>query len=166
MVYRSRYPSATINIGDDNTNDIRYQNPSPSQPSGMIRSLITNTSEMISQVDSILVNVDWTPPNFNYVHDGDAQVDLDTIYAPSTVLEATANWSVADPNSGVVAYEYAVGTQRYDNSVVDWSAYGMNTSVALLSQSFVLGELYEFPIRSQNAAGLWREECSRGCRFL
>lgn len=166
MVYRSRYPSVTINIGDDNTNDIRYQNPSPSQPSGMIRSLITNTSEMISQVDSILVNVDWTAPNFNYVHDGDAQVDLDTIYAPSTVLEATANWSVADPNSGVVAYEYAVGTQPNDNSIVDWIPYGMNTSVALLSQNFVLDELYYFTIRSQNAAGLWSEESSNGFRFL
>src|SRR5690554_7994464 len=42
----------------------------------------------------------------------------------------------------------------------------MNTSVALLSQNFVLDELYYFTIRSQNAAGLWSEESSNGFRFL
>ena len=166
MVYRSRYPSVEIKIGSASTNDIRYQNPAPPQPSGLIRSLVTNTSNMISDADSILVNVDWTSPVFNYVNDGNAQTDLDTIPVISSVLEASANWSANDPNSGVVGYEYSIGIQPNDNSIVDWTSAGLNTSVTLISQNFVYDVLYYFTIRSINGAGLSETYASNGFRLL
>jgi spore germination protein YaaH len=166
MVYRSRYPSVQIKIGAASNNDIRYQNPNPSQPSGMIRSLITNTSDMISDADSILVNVDWTAPAFNYVNDGNVQIDLDTIPVISSVLEASANWSANDPNSGIIGYEYAIGTQPNDNSIVNWTPVGLNSSVTLLSQNFVYGDLYYFTVQGTNGAGLSGTQASNGFRLI
>ena len=166
IVYRSRYPQVQIKIGANSNKDIRYQNPTPTQPSGMIRSLITNNSYMISEADSILLNIDWTAPAFNYVHDGNVQVDLDTIPVSSGVLEASANWSAVDPNSGVAGFEYCIGTQPNDNSIVDWIPVGLNTSVSLLNQNFVYGELYYFTIRGTNGAGLSGTQASNGFRMF
>ncbi|HLV42284.1 MAG TPA: glycosyl hydrolase family 18 protein [Brumimicrobium sp.] len=166
VVYRSRYPSVQIKIGADTLKDIRYQNPSPSQPSGMIRSLVTNTSDQISQVDSILLNIDWTGPAFNYVNDGNAQTDLDTINVVSGLLQAAANWSANDPNSGVVSYDYSIGISPGDNSIVNWTTVGANNSVILTHYNFVYDELYYFTIRSKNGAGLTSTESSDGFRMV
>ncbi|PKR80531.1 hypothetical protein CW751_09150 [Brumimicrobium salinarum] len=166
MVYRSRYPSEIIEIGADSTNDIRYQNPNPQQPSGMVRSMVTNSYDMISQPDSILVNVDWTAPDFNYIHDGNAQIDLDTIPPNGIALEASANWSAYDPNSGVQSFYYSIGVQPNDNSIVGLTNVNMDNSVTINSQNFVYGELYYFNVQANNNAGLSGTQSSNGFRIM
>jgi hypothetical protein len=66
-VYRSRYPSVTVNVGPDVADDIQYQNTSPADPSGIISSIVRDQSNNLSNVSNEFVNVDWTVPNFNFI---------------------------------------------------------------------------------------------------
>lgn len=163
-VYRSRYPSVEIKVGEGTDNDFRYQNPSPTQPAGMISSLVSNEALRLSEKDSVLVNIDWSAPEFDFVHDGDLSTDLDTIY--TSFLSASAFWSADDLNSGISSYEYAIGTEPAGTSIVDWTIILGGESVTSSSPNLEYDEFYYFTIRAINGAGLVKEQASDGFRLL
>ncbi|MBW7868687.1 MAG: T9SS type A sorting domain-containing protein [Brumimicrobium sp.] len=163
-VYRSRFPQVDVLVGPAATNDMRYQNPSPTQAAGVVRTLSTNTANRISEVDSLLFNVDWTAPVFDFVNDGDLNTDLDTIYVG--LLSASSFWNADDPNSGISNFEYAIGTTPGSDDIINWSPVLGGQSTIINSGNFILDELYYFTIRAINGANLIEESSSDGFRFI
>ena len=153
-VYRSRYPSVTVTVGNPTTSDIRYQNPNPSTPSGKVKSLVDDNANNISTIAEQLINVDWTSPLTFTTNDGTA-IDIDTT---NTNTQLSANWtSTTDPHSNVVAYWYAIGTTAGDSNVVSWTNNGMNTTITHTGLSVPFNQDYYFSVRAENGAGLMTE---------
>ncbi|MEX2485197.1 MAG: glycosyl hydrolase family 18 protein [Brumimicrobium sp.] len=163
-VYRSRYPSVTVNIGNNSTSDIQFQNPSPSTPSGKVYSITRDVANNLSLIDEEFVNIDWTTPDIDFINDG-ATTDEDTIYVVN-VLQAPSNWNSNDLNSGVDEFEYAVGTVPYADDIEPWSSNGTNNSIMVTSNNFVANEWYHFSIKSKNGAGLIDSLSSDGFRLV
>ncbi len=166
-VYRSRYPSVTVDVGDDPMDDIQVQNATPFKPAGRILSIVKDNADNLSAVDESLIDVDWTPPHQFYLNDGDvAGVDQDTIYN-NQVLRAHANWSAVDTHSLVNTYEFGIGTQPYIDDIVAWTPNAQDTAVLNVSSSnFVAGDWYYFSLRSENNAGLVDSISSDGFRLV
>ncbi len=153
-VYRSRYPSVTVPMGNTTTSDIRYQNPDPSTPSGKVKSLVDDNVNNISSIADQLINVDWTSPLTFTTNDGTG-TDIDTT---NVNTQLSANWtSTTDPHSDVVAYWYAIGTTAGDSNIVSWTNNAMNTSITHTGLSVPFNQDYYFSIRAENGAGLLTE---------
>lgn len=151
-VYRTRFPSTLVTVGPQNTKDIRYQNPNPSQPSGRVKSIVQDIAGNLSTIASQDVNVDWTPPtNVTTLNDGTAN-DIDTTY---NTTELAANWQAAtDPNSGIASYWYAIGTSPGDSNVVLFTNNGTNLNVLETGLNLTYGQTYYFTVKAINGAGL------------
>lgn len=151
--YRSRNSTATIFIGSASSNYIRYQNPNPSTPSGMIRTIITDAAGNLSTVSTKSLNIDWTnPSSVSQLNDG-SNLDIDTTYN-NTQLQA--NWvSAFDPNSGINKYEYAIGTSAGASDIINWTSIAAPAnSITVTGLSLVNGQKYYISIRSENFAGM------------
>jgi hypothetical protein len=150
-VFRSRYPSVTVNVGASSTNDIHYQNPNSSTPSGLIKSICNDSVRNLSNIVSQKINVDWTNPICSTVNDGTG-ADIDTT-ASQTVL--SANWATStDANSGIVKYWYAIGTSAGAIDVVNWTDNLLNTSITKSGLTLTNGQHYYFSIKTVDGAGL------------
>ena len=162
-VYRSRYPSVTVNVGPDATDDIQYQNGSPVDPSGVIYSMVRDEANNLSTVSSEFVDVDWTAPIIDFINDGSG-VDEDTIdiYLSSSI---PSNWTGDDPHSDVVEYEYAIGTTPFGQELELWTTNGTSINVSA-SSNFVINEWYHFSVRATNGAGLIDSLTSDGFRVI
>ncbi|PHR46391.1 MAG: hypothetical protein COA32_11090 [Fluviicola sp.] len=162
-VYRSRYPSETVTVGSDATDDIQYQNGSPIDPSGVIYSMARDIANNLSNVSSEFVNVDWTVPNLDFINDGSAS-DEDTIDIYNVTM-IPSNWSGLDQHSDVVLYEYAIGTTPFGQDLEPWTSNGTNENVNA-SSNFVINEWYHFSVRATNGAGLIDSLTSDGFRVI
>jgi len=150
-VFRSRYPSVTVNVGAASTNDIRYQNPNPSTPSGIIKSICNDSVGNLSAIVSQKINVDWTSPICNTVNDG-TSTDIDSTTSQTTL---SANWTTStDANSGIAKYWYAIGTTAGATDVVNWTDNLLNTSVTKSGLTLTNGQHYYFSIKTIDGAGL------------
>jgi len=150
-VFRSRYPTVTVTL-NDNTKDIRYQNPNPTTFGAKIKSIVVDANNNLSAIAYHDLNVDWTPPTDVSVIDGTSN-DVDTVYDNTTV---SAAWTTStDPNSGIAEYWYALGSTPGANDVVDWTNNGTNLSVTLTSLNLTIGNMYYFSVKSKNGADLW-----------
>ncbi len=65
-----------------------------------------------------------------------------------------ATWSASDPESGVIEYQYAIGTTLGAANVVNWTSVGGTTSVTRSGLSLAEGVTYYFSVRARNGAGL------------
>jgi hypothetical protein len=150
-VFRSRNSSVTVNVGAASTNDIRYQNPNPATPSGLIKSICNDSVGNLSTIVSKYINIDWTNPVCYTVNDGTG-ADIDTVFSLTTL---SANWTASvDPNSGIATYWYAIGTIPGDSNVVGWTNNGTGTSVTKTGLTLTNGQHYYFSIRTVDGAGL------------
>ncbi len=151
-VYQSRGASEVVTVGDDPQAHIRFQNSDPISPSGLIRSVVIDDADLWSDVDSVYINVDWTPPSdLSEVNDGSG-ADVDTIY---TQTEAYVNWDPAsDPHSGIADYMFGLGTAPGLDDVVSMTSNGLAISGAFSSLSLNWGQTYYFSVFSVNNAGL------------
>ncbi len=150
-VFRSRYPSVSVNVGAASTNSIRYQNPDPLTPSGLIKSICSDSAGNLSTIVSQYVNIDWTNPTCSNVNDGIA-ADEDTTTSSTTL---SANWtSSTDSNSDISKYWYAIGTTLGGTDIVSWTDNGLNVSITNSTLTLVDGQEYYFSIKSVNGAGL------------
>lgn len=158
-VYRSRFPSATITVGNTATADIRHQNPNPSTPSGKIKSIVNDNANNISLISEQLVDVDWTPPTNFVINDG-TTADVDTSFI-NTQIEA--NYTAAtDPHSMLVSYEYALGTTPGDSNVISWTNNLLNTTISQTGLILPFNQDYYFSVRAENGAGLKNTVVSDG----
>ena len=73
----------------------------------------------------------------------------------SSRAELHAAWSSSDPESGIVEYQYAIGTTSGGTEVVPWTSTGTAVSVTKAGLSLTNGTAYYFIVRAKNGAGLW-----------
>lgn len=150
-VYRSRYPSTTITMGD-NTKDIRFQNPNPSTFGAKIKSIIVDSNYNLSSIDYHDLNIDWTVPSLVSINDGTSN-DVDTISDNTT---ASAVWTNSnDPNSGMSEYWYALGTSPGVTDIVNWTNNSLNTFITESGLNLNSGTIYYFSVKSKDGADLW-----------
>lgn len=92
-----------------------------------------------------------TPPQMGAVDDGGAYIDK--------TQQISASWPAAtDPESGVVEYQYAVGTSPANlGSVIGWTSAGMNTSVTTTGLTLTSGITYYIGVKALNGAGQWSD---------
>ncbi|NLN77249.1 MAG: PQQ-like beta-propeller repeat protein, partial [Armatimonadetes bacterium] len=93
------------------------------------------------------ITVDSSPPAAPTVND-------DGEYT-SSLTTLKANWSAADPHSGIAEYQYAIGTAIGATDVVDWTSTGATTSVIKTGLTLETGKTYFFSVKARNGAGLW-----------
>lgn len=161
-VYRSRYPNADILVGSDTTNDLRYQNTSPSIAGGRIKSITRDVAENISAIATVLTDIDWTKPAISFINDGTGS-DIDTVY--STTINA--NWGQAvDQHSGLQDYEVAIGTTSGATDILSWSNQGFNQSMSHILNNPIYGQLYYFSVKAINNAQLDSIVTSDGQRLV
>ena len=92
---------------------------------------------------------DTTPPSTPVVtDDGASTTDL-------TQLHAT--WTSSDAESGIVEYQYAIGTSAGGNDVVDWTSVGTDTGVTKTGLNLSIGTTYYFSVKAQNSQELWSD---------
>jgi N-acetylmuramoyl-L-alanine amidase/CUB domain/Secretion system C-terminal sorting domain len=153
-VYRTRISNATIpvSVGNCSSCEIRYQNTNPLTPSGRVKSIVRDSAGNFSSIAYQDVNVDWTVPlPIDTINDGIA-MDIDLSFSAS-VLDA--NWSASsDPNSGLSAYHYALGTTPGDSDVVAWTYNWGYDTIGLTNLNLLNGQWYYFAVRAENGAGL------------
>lgn len=152
-IYRSRISgNIPVSVGSGNANDIRYQNPNPSQPAGRIKSISQDNADNISSIVWQDVNVDWTPPtNPTPVNDGKTT----DINVACTKDSLSANWGVStDPNSGLTQYWYSVGTAPGSTNVIGWTNAWANNIITVNIPSISHGTTYYFNVKAENGAGL------------
>ena len=99
---------------------------------------------VVGSSDGILV--DTTPPGKPSVTDGGA-------YA-SSPSQLTGSWTASDAESGVVSYEYAVGTTSGGTNIKNWTSAGNQTSATIGSMTLIDGGNYFISVRATNGAGL------------
>ncbi len=150
-VYHNRTTSALITLGSS-TDELRYQNSSPINPAGKIRSISIDNAKNISAVASENINIDWTTPtNPSNVNDGPGS-DISLFNTPSQI---SGNWTAStDPNSDISEYQYAIGTSPLATDIVNWTSNGNNTTFTANGLSLSLGTTYYISVRAINGAGL------------
>ncbi len=91
------------------------------------------------------ITVDATPPTTPVVVD-DGKYTVDP-----TKLHAT--WSSTDPQSGIVEYDYSVGTSAGATDVVGWTNAGTQTDKTITGLALAAGTQYFINVRATNGAG-------------
>lgn len=155
-VYRSRpTASVAISVGNGNTNDVRYQNPSPTQNSCKIKSIVNDGAGNLSSIVYHDKNIDWTKPtNITAIHDGKTA----DIYTVTTSDSLSANWnSSKDPHSGIARYWYAIGTTPGATNTQTWTSNWGDTIATAKNLVLTQGTTYYFSVRSENGAGLYSD---------
>jgi len=150
-VYKSRTSSELVSIGNASS-EIRYQNPTPTTPSGRIASIAIDDNNNWSSIYEKNENIDWTAPSsIGNVNDG---ISTD-INITNIGTELIANWTIStDTHSDVIEYWYAIGTSPGATDITTWTNSGLNTSVTQTGLSLVNGAFYYFTVKSVNGAGL------------
>ena len=75
-----------------------------------------------------------------------------------------ASWSSFDPESGIIGYEYAIGTAIGSTDVVPWTPVGLNTQVSRSGLLLANGVTYYFSVRATNGVGLSTVGYSNGIK--
>jgi hypothetical protein len=151
-VYRSRPNTVTVTVGPGSQNEIRYQNPNPTTPAAKIKSIAQDSAGNLSPIYYHDLNVDWTPPlNLVFINDGKGP-DVQTVPLSDSL---SANWSASsDPNSGINAYYYCIGTSPGSQNILNWTPSWPFTSVTVHSLSLQNNTTYYFSVYAENGAGL------------
>lgn len=112
---------------------------------------------------SLLISVpafaeDTTPPARPIVSDEGTYTTSQT--------QLRAGWRSADPESGVVEYQYLIRRDwRHGIIVVPWRSSGTATSVTQHDLKLLPGRRYYFCVKAKNGAELWSSPgCSDGIR--
>jgi hypothetical protein len=67
----------------------------------------------------------------------------------------SASWiNSSDPETGIIKYEYAIGTTAGSNDVADWTDVGTDTSMTKQGLSLIYGQSYYVSIRATNGIGM------------
>ena len=151
-IYRGR-PDTNVLITVGPGAELFTQNASPFDPAGKIRSIVMDTTELLSVIAEILLNVDWTAPYPIGAPSDITPYDRDTIYVTDS-LPVTIYWNdFYEPNSAIDYYEVCLGIAPGDSSVLPWtqttSTFYQWTNVNLDTNTY-----YYASVRAVNTAGL------------
>ena len=103
----------------------------------------------------IVNNSDTTPPGASpAVRDGTG-ADISTT---TSTTQLSANWDRAsDPDSGIISYNYAIGTSAGATNVVGWTTVSYAGPVQTVTQtglSLSVGQTYYFTVKARNGRNL------------
>jgi PKD repeat protein len=73
----------------------------------------------------------------------------------TSLTELHATWTSSDPQSGIVEYQYAIGTTAGGTDVVSWTSVGTNTEVTRTGLTLAWGTAYYFSVKAKNEQGAW-----------
>jgi len=111
----------------------------------------TNAAGLTVSAGSDGVTVDATPPSPGSVSDG-ASSDIDF---QTSLTSIDASWTgFADAQSGVVRYEWAIGTTSGGTDVQAFTSAGTSTSATSSSLALSTGATYYVTVRAFSGAGL------------
>lgn len=65
------------------------------------------------------------------------------------------SWNAIDPESGIVEYQYSIGTTLGGTQIINWTSVGHNISVWHSGLSLIEGRIYYFNVKAKNGAGAW-----------
>jgi len=148
-IYRSRSMSEKVTVGENS--DIPFENPSPLQPACLIFSIVTDSSNNLSAVDSAFVNIDWTKPSAFTINDGNGN-DIDSTHDASAI---SANWTVAqDSNSAISAYFACIGTSPANDDIIPWFNNDTLTHFTKTGLNLDRGTTCFVSVAAMNNAGL------------
>jgi hypothetical protein len=103
--------------------------------------------------------VDSTPPTGGVVNDGGR---VDRLSQVSTT-KIVASWSgFADHESGILRYEWAIGTSSCLMDIENYTSVGLRTDVESTNRDLQRGAWYFVSVRAFNYAGLYSELASNG----
>lgn len=157
-VYVSRNNQATVPAG---FSDLLLYESDGAVSSGMARSLAMDAANNWSVPYTEEFLLDFTAPAVDFIHDGPAN-DIDTF--TTTTLEA--NWNTLDLQSGISAYEIAIGTLPNLDDAYPWTAVSANTAFSTVLSNPVYNQIYYLSLRATNNAGLTNQFMSDGQRFI
>ena len=143
-VFKSRATNISVTVG--NNQQMRFQSNGAIK-TGLILSEVIDIDQNWGTTSQKQYLIDWTTPTINYCNDG-ASTDIDTSY--SNTLEC--NWMAVDPHSGIINYEYALGTSVGATNIINWTNNALNTSVQQLLANPIYGQTYYYSIRAENGA--------------
>ena len=109
--------------------------------------LNTDFEETAESNEIALVPDDFSDPTTPVVTDDGAWTHL------FTQLHAT--WSAQDPETGIVEYQYCIGTAVGACDTVGWTSLGLATEVTKTGLNLQDGETYYFNVKARNGAGHW-----------
>lgn len=115
----------------------------------VINVLTKDASGNASAVITTAILLDTTPPTLPIVTDDGA------FTTNFTQLHAT--WTSSDPQSGIEAYEYRIGTTPAGGELIPATSVGLATEVMKTGLSLVHGQPYYIGVRAKNGAGAWSE---------
>ena len=149
-IWQGRTNTPLISVGVAGA--LASQNANPTTPGARLWTLVQDSAGNWSNPTYTNAHVDWTPPSSPAeVRDG-LGADEST---PMIGTELSANWDAAhDPHSGLLRYEYAIGTAPGSTDVVSWTSAGLSTNVTHTGLSLISGQTYYFGVRAINQAGL------------
>lgn len=88
-----------------------------------------------------------TPPTTPYVtDDGKYTTNLSQLHAV---------WTSDDPQSGIVEYQYAIGTTPLGIDIVGWTSSGLNNSVTRTGLNAGDQTTYYISVKARNGMGIW-----------
>lgn len=158
-VCQSRFDQLELSVGTDSL--LRYQSDNGADAAQIATYVIDYTGNW-SSVAEEAYRIDWTAPQLAELNDGVSGNDIDTIYTPVV----SANWSFADPHSGIGQYSFAIGTSATGQDILPWTNAGMVQSINYTLPAPVIGTVYYVQVRAENGAGLIFESVSDGQRLL
>jgi hypothetical protein len=164
-VFKSRGATASVTVGNAETNEIRYQNATSTSLCGRVTSITTDVAKNLSTEHYKSVKIDfWGPYILTSVRDG-LSTDISTQTSTNTI---SANWDLTtDPNNTISAYYYAIGTTSGGTNIVNWTTAGTNLTFTKTGLSLVTGTTYYVSIKSKNAAGVYSSvKTSNGVTIL
>lgn len=150
-VWKRRDNPQTILIGPQSSNDCRYESPDSLTWAGQLHAIARDGAHNWSNSDLKNFKIDWTPPSDPSVADGLGS-DIDTTFSNNTL---SANWTTAmDLNSGILRYEYAIGTTPGATDVAGWTSIGKVNAVSVTGLSLLHNQIYFVTVRALNLAQL------------
>lgn len=158
FVYKAHQNLELVSVGVNK--EIEHQSDQQS-PSGYIRMIAMDSSDLWSNGIEQSVQVDWTAPVFAHCNDG-ASNDIDSFYNASF----KCNWSTSDPHSGISMYELSIGTPAGNTSVLNWTNMSTSTSYTHTIINPVQGTIYYGNVKSSNTAGLVATQSTDGQKYL
>ena len=102
-------------------------------------------------VYTITIRNDTTPPTTPSVSDGGQFTSL--------ASQLHASWTSSDAESGIVEYQYAIGTaidtEPHRTDVVSWTSVGTGVEVTKTGLSLTSGTMYFFSVKAKDRLGNW-----------
>lgn len=149
-VLKGRTAAALVSVGDNQAAGYQSLNPNTTAVKvlGLSQDLAGNLSTLVHKE----AKVDWTPPApIATVNDGPGN-DLITT---SNISSISGNWmATTDPHSGILYYEYAVGTSPGATDFINWTNNGTATTFTKNDVLLTIGIKYFISVRATNGAGL------------